>query len=220
MELKRADNFVLFGEETIPETSVDLFQVRADWFGRGPLWSGQATAYASLVFSPGGIGAYNSREDFALFRNDSDPTYLYARLGGQWERPLANDWALNLRGTAQLASGALIPTEQLGLGGHDTIRGYEERILLADSGYSFSTEIHTPSFHFGNGLLENSSLHALAFLDHGLGWREGEGTQSLTSLGLGLRLQVDDTATIRLDFGQALTSSNDLAVHGGLFFSF
>jgi len=215
MQFKRADNFVLFGDDVIPKTTVDLFQFQATWNGNGPLWAGNAKAYANLVFSPGHIGGNNGTDEFSAFRFDADPTYAYLRLGGSWERTIPKDWEVHLRATAQLASGALLPTEQLGLGGQRTVRGYEELIYLADNGYALSAEIHTPNLTFGE-----TTLSAHAFLDHGLGWREHEDSQTLTSLGLGLSLTHSHVLSANLSAGQALTSPNDITVHAGILMSF
>ena len=216
LEVKRADNFVLFGETTIPDSTIDIVQLRADWPARGSLWGGKAQTTASVIFSPGNIGSGNSEEAFAAYRPSADPTYFYTRLTGHWEKDLPKDWRLHLRGEAQLASGALVPTEQLGLGGHRTIRGYEEQSYLADSGYALSVELHTPAWSLG----KESKLHALTFLDHGWGWREDDDSSSFTSIGLGLRFKFRNQLSARLDLAQSITDSKESAIHARINFSF
>ncbi|YCM44301.1 ShlB/FhaC/HecB family hemolysin secretion/activation protein [Verrucomicrobiaceae bacterium 227] len=216
LEVKRADNFVLLGETSIPDSTIDIIQARADWSARGSLWGGQAQATASVIFSPGDIGSGNSSEAFSSYRTSADPTYFYTKLTGRWEKDIRQDWSLHLRGELQLASGALVPTEQLGLGGTRTIRGYAEQSFLADSGYALSAELHTPAWSLGR----ESKLHALTFLDHGWGWREDDHSAPFTSLGLGLRLKHQDHLTTRLDLGQSLTGSKETTVHAGISISF
>ena len=144
IEFKRADNFVLFGGTSFPQTEVDVVQLRGEWQASGPLGRGSAELRADLVASPGELTAKNGRAEFDAFRPGADPTYAYGRVEGSWLRPLPKGWAWRTQATAQIASGALLPTEQLGLGGSSTVRGYDERILLADSGYAVSTELRTP----------------------------------------------------------------------------
>jgi hemolysin activation/secretion protein len=216
-EFKRADNFVLFGETSFPQTEVDVVQFRGEWQGNGPLWGGRAELRADLVVSPGEVTAKNGREEFDAFRPGADPTYGYARVDGTWLRPLPKDWSWRTQATGQIASGALLPTEQLGLGGYATVRGYEERILLADSGYALSTELRTPAWSPGKkGVL----LQGLVFLDHGRGWREDEGSTSLTSIGAGTRIALGKSGTARLDVGWGLEDGDDAKVHAGVMFSF
>ena len=216
VEVKSADNFVLFGETTIPDSTIDIIQARADWSAQGSLWGGNARATASVIFSPGDIGSGNSEEAFAAYRPSADPTYFYTRLTGRWEKALPKDWQLHLRGEAQIASGALVPTEQLGLGGSRTIRGYEEQSYLADSGYALSAELHTPAWTFG----KDSKLHALTFFDHGWGWREDDDSSSFNSVGLGLRFKYQDLISARLDLAQSISNSKESAIHAGVGFSF
>jgi hemolysin activation/secretion protein len=216
-EFKRADNFVLFGETSLPRTAVDVVQFRAEWQAKGPLWGGAADLRADLVASPGGMTARNDRAEFEAFRPGADPSYAYGRVEGSWLRPLPKSWSWRTQATAQLASGALLPTEQLGLGGSATVRGYDERILLADSGYAISTELRTPAWSPGR---EGVLLQGLLFLDHGRGWREDEGSQTLTSVGIGTRIALGTFGTARLDVGWGLRDGDGAKVHGGVMFSF
>ena len=69
------------------------------------------------------------------------------------------------------------------------------------------------SFHAGGGDLAGSAMDSrfigikanfaristLAFLDHGLGWRDGDGSETLTGAGVGARFEFADFGTARLD---------------------
>jgi hemolysin activation/secretion protein len=220
-EFKRADNFVIFGETEFPDTKVDVLQLRGEWLGGGPLWGGRADLQASLVASPGDVTARNGSEEFESFRTGADPSYVYARAEGSWVAPVAEDWSWRIRATAQLASGALLPTEQLGLGGYSTVRGYAERILLADGGYVVSSELRTPVIRAAEQLRPGGfGLQGLAFIDHALGWRDGDGTETLTGAGLGIRAAVWDSANLRLDVGWGLEDGDGAEIHAGVFASF
>ncbi len=216
-EFKRADNFVLFGQTSFPQTEVDVVQFRAEWQANGPLWGGRAELRADLVASPGELTAKNGRREFDAFRPGADPTYAYGRVEGTWLRPLPADWSWRTQATAQLASGALLPTEQLGLGGSATVRGHAERMLLADSGYALTAELRTPAVAWEK---QRVRLQGLLFLDHGRGWREGEGSQSLTGLGTGLRLAIGSHTNARLDLAWPLDGGDGARVHAGVMVGF
>ncbi len=62
----------------------------------------------------------------------------------QWARLLAPETLLLIRANTQLASRTLLPLEQLGLGGIDSIRGYRQDYLLTDNGALASAEVQVP----------------------------------------------------------------------------
>ncbi|BCX48235.1 hemolysin activation/secretion peptide [Haloferula helveola] len=216
VEFKRADNFVIFGQTSLPQNEVDVVQFRGEWQGNGSLWGGRAEAKAELVASPGGITDRNNRTQFQAFRTGADPEYIYGRIEGSWVRPLPAGWSCRVHGIGQLASGALLPTEQLGLGGHQTVRGYAERVYLADSGYAISAELRTPAWSPSAGSLGRLPLQGLVFLDHGRGWRESEGAQTLTSIGIGARAALGAYGSARLDVGWGLEDGQGAEIHGGV----
>lgn len=216
IEFKRADNFVFFGETSFPQTEVDIVQLRGEWQGGGPLLGGRAELRVDLVASPGEVTSRNGRSEFEAFRPGADPTYAYGRIEGNWLAPLPGDWSWRLQATGQLASGALLPTEQLGLGGHATVRGHAERVLLADSGYAVTAELRTPVLT----AMEKLPVQGLLFIDHGRGWREGDGSSPLTGIGVGLRLGFGKSGTARLDLGRSLQNGGGTEAHAGVMFSF
>ncbi len=73
-----------------------------------------------------------------------DSRFLSWRGQGQWVRLLAPDTLLLVRGDIQLADGSLLPSEQFGLGGQETVRGYRQDALLTDNGTLLSTELRIP----------------------------------------------------------------------------
>lgn len=217
VEFRRTDNFVIFGQVSTPQSEVDIVQFRGEWRGTGPLWGGRAELQADLIVSPGDLTARNGREEFEAFRQGADPEYAYARLEATWARPLVDDWSCRLHATTQLASGALLPTEQLGLGGYHTVRGYAERVFLADSGYAMSAEVRTPAWGPpADSWAGKLRLQGVAFLDHGHGWREGEDDESLTGVGLGARAAFGSYGSARFDLGWGLESGDGLEAHAGV----
>ena len=87
-----------------------------------------------------GIGAFN-----ATINSIRPDSRFFAWQGqAQWARLLAPDTLLLLRANTQLASSSLLPLEQFGLGGLDSIRGYRQDLLLTDNGTFASAEVQIP----------------------------------------------------------------------------
>ncbi|MCL6754592.1 ShlB/FhaC/HecB family hemolysin secretion/activation protein [Nostoc sp. CCCryo 231-06] len=142
---------------------------------------------------------------------------------GQWVRLLAPETLLLLRLNTQLASRTLLPIEQIGLGGQDSIRGYRQDYLLTDNGTFVSAEVQVPILRLPQ---IGSTLQVVPFVDFGVGWnssgRENPDPNTLAAVGLGLRWSQGDRFTVRLDWGIPLVSvnSNDRTLQeNGLYFS-
>jgi hypothetical protein len=75
-----------------------------------------------------------------------------------------------LRASGQFADARLLPTEQFGLGGYDTVRGYNERVVDGDDGWLLVNEIRTPHIPLGNLTARTDGrdwLQGLIFCDYG-----------------------------------------------------
>ncbi|MCC5627382.1 ShlB/FhaC/HecB family hemolysin secretion/activation protein [Nostoc sphaeroides CHAB 2801] len=141
----------------------------------------------------------------------------------QWVRLLAPETLLLFRLNTQLASRTLLPIEQIGLGGQDSIRGYRQDYLLTDNGTFVSAEVQVPILRLPQ---IDSRLQVVPFVDFGIGWnssgRENPDPNTLAAVGLGLRWSQGDRFTVRLDWGIPLVSvdSNDRTLQeNGLYFS-
>jgi hemolysin activation/secretion protein len=156
-----------------------------------------------------------------------DSRFFSWRGQAQWVRLLAPNTLLVLRTDVQLADRPLVPFEQIGLGGLESIRGYRQDALLTDNGIFASAEVRIPIVRFSN---ENNFLQLTPFFDFGTGWnRSGRtepnanpDTNTLISVGLGLRLQLEDNLTARFEWGIPLISipgEKDSWQENGLYFS-
>jgi hemolysin activation/secretion protein len=157
-----------------------------------------------------------------------DSRFVAWRGQAQWVRLLARDTLLLLRGDVQLADRPLVPFEQIGIGGLETVRGYRQDALLTDNGVFLSAEVRVPVVRFSG---RNSFLQIAPFVDFGNGWNDsgrsefqvGLDSNTLVSVGLGLRLQLQDDLTARLDWGIPLISvgseDKDSWQENGLYFS-
>ncbi|OIN93659.1 MAG: hypothetical protein AUJ20_03300 [Comamonadaceae bacterium CG1_02_60_18] len=126
------------------------------------------------------------------------------RGGANYLTALANGWLWGVRGQFQYSADALIPGEQFGLGGANSVRGTGERLVTGDSGVFASMEFTSPALAPG--------LNALLFVDGG--WLNNRnsavsGTESdqLLSVGLGLRYQTNKLS-LTADWGRVVTGSS------------
>ena len=161
----------------------------------------------------------------ATVNQDAPDSRFFAWQGqAQWARLLAPETLFLLRLNTQLASTKLLPIEQFGLGGQDSIRGYRQDYLLTDNGTFVSAEVQVPILRLPQ---INSILQVIPFVDFGVGWNtSGEDNpdrNTLAAVGLGLRWAQGDRFTVRLDWGIPLVSVNNsnerTLQENGLYFS-
>jgi hemolysin activation/secretion protein len=99
---------------------------------------------------------------------------------------------LYLAATAQTSFGqALLSPEQFGVGGSEFGRGYDPSEITGDRGYALKTELQYNRIHALKGYAIPTQYYA--FWDFGKVWSEDpswESTQSLSSAGVGVHLQV------------------------------
>jgi hemolysin activation/secretion protein len=170
---------------------------------------GQTTLDDELYLSPGRWGGNNNDTQFNASHTLATSHYIYNTLTLERLTRLPGDWSLILRGTLQKSDANLAPSEQLGFGGYDSVRGYDEREVNADEGYLFSTELRTPSFGIGEifHLPElRDQLQLLVFWDYGSASNHtllpGEPTNiPLSSIGGGVRYTINTYVSVRFDYG-------------------
>ncbi len=123
----------------------------------------------------------------------------------QWLKLLAPETELLLRSDIQLATEELLPLEQFGLGGQDSVRGYRQDALLTDNGIFASAEVRVPIFRTRNRQIV---LQLAPFVDIGTVWnssgKANPEDSTLVSAGLGLRLRLGDRLQARFDWGLPL----------------
>jgi hemolysin activation/secretion protein len=135
----------------------------------------------------------------------SSRAFKILRAGQQYSASLGKSWLWSLRSQAQWSNTALISGEQMGLGGVGSVRGAADRAISGDGGLQSSLEITSPEMAKG--------LRLVGFLD--AGWlrnRDADGqrrvsSDSLASLGLGLRYSREFGLSVSADYGRLLSSS-------------
>ncbi|HKU70016.1 MAG TPA: ShlB/FhaC/HecB family hemolysin secretion/activation protein, partial [Burkholderiales bacterium] len=152
--------------------------------------------------------------------------YTLLRYGFNYARQFRNEWQMRVALNGQYSSDALVPGEQFGLGGPDSVRGYLLREVANDRGYSMQNEIYTPDFARKVGLSDTYNSRALLFYDWGAVQRNkgvpGDVMRdSLASWGVGWRLTYRKMVNLRLDVAQILQATpnreaNSVRVTGAL----
>lgn len=184
-----------------------------------PLSIGYVAQMATPVYQAGGTITYATNLGMGL--HSSLPHYNADTLGApnQWDvwrgtafiaLPLPEDWQFRATGNAQLTDNRLINAERFGLGGVSSIRGYAERAVSGDNGYSVNIEIYTPDF--GKQLMDNVKARGLFFIDRGTvrqvrNEQTGAGLPPVTlmSMGVGLRLNYGKDFALKADLGFSQT---------------
>ena len=147
--------------------------------------------------------------DFQRTRFGATDSYVIYRGGASFSHAFRNEWQGRVAMNGQYTRHALIPGEQFGIGGPDTVRGYLSREAANDKGYSAQLELYTPNFADNMGMSDKWRSRAVGFYDFG-GLRRTnplpgeEASQYLASTGLGLRLSYGKAFSLRFDVAQIL----------------
>jgi len=111
-------------------------------------------------------GGESGSNHFEAVRRGAKPRYTLLRAAAFVSMPFGEDWQVQARLNAQFTGDALVPSEQFGIGGAASVRGYEERELAGDRGLAASVEVITPDVAEAVGL-GKGALRFLAFADAG-----------------------------------------------------
>jgi hemolysin activation/secretion protein len=218
-DFKRSNNNLEAGGDIVLQSShTEVDQFYLGYSGVAPDRYGRTSVQVEGYGSPGGLTEDNTDSSFQGLRAGSKASYYYARANIERITRLPFDFSWVLRGWAQAASGRLQPSEELALGGYNTIRGYDERVVLGDEGWIINNEIRTPPIVMDDWFeLPNAKdqLQFLAFFDYGAvrvidaGPQDGSNPDiTLYSVGAGLRWSVARNFSLRFDYGFPLTQQS------------
>ncbi|WP_242055565.1 MULTISPECIES: ShlB/FhaC/HecB family hemolysin secretion/activation protein [Nostocales] len=187
------------GADEEGRTRVSALRFFQEWTSR----NSQEIIAARSQFSLG-IGAFNA----TINNNAPDSRFFAWRGQAQWVRLLAPDALLLIRGDVQLSSKRLLASEQFGLGGINSVRGYRQDFLLTDNGALASVELRLPIVRVPQW---NGVLQVTPFVDVGTAWnnsssRDESNTNTLASVGLGLRWSQGNNFTAGVEWGIPLVS--------------
>jgi len=207
--------FPAAGADTDGKTKVTILRLFQDWTQR----SSQQVLAARSQFSFG-IDAL----DATINQDAPDGQFFAWRGQAQWVRLLAPETLFLVRADLQLADRPLLASEQIGLGGVATVRGYRQDEILADNGFLATAELRYPVLRIPEvkGLLQITP-----FLDFGTGWNISQperttlNPDTIASAGIGLLWQ-QSNLTARFDWGIPLginIADKNTWQENGLYFS-
>lgn len=234
-DFKRGNNDLLAGGSRVA-SDTDIAQFVLAYSGSLPDRFGKTSGGLELYYSPGDLTEFNNNEDFGGvngLRQASKANYFYGRINAErvTRLPWNFSWLLNASG--QYSTERLLPSEELALGGYNTVRGYDERVVLGDIGWIVNNEIRSPAIPLAE-LLNVPGVHdqlqLLAFFDYGyLHVRNSQPSDdhrnpTLYSTGVGLRYSLRHNLSVRFDYGFPLTekglNERDSRMHLGALLSF
>ena len=210
LDFKRSNNNLEFGGAGVSTSSADVLQGMLSYDATHSDSRGTTAVTTSLFYSPGKLSGGNTDANFQSLRALSESRYAYANVQFRRVTQLPRDFSWHLSGDAQVASGNLLGSEQIGAGGYATVRGYNEREANGDEGFLLRNELRTPLFKaagFGQG--DRGQMQLLTFFDYGVVRNKrllpGEAQHvSLSSVGFGLRYELAQSISARLDYGWKL----------------
>ncbi|NEO96477.1 MAG: ShlB/FhaC/HecB family hemolysin secretion/activation protein, partial [Moorea sp. SIO3G5] len=184
------------GADNEGRTRINAIRLFQEWTKRSEQQVLAARSQLSIGISSG---------DTTINRGEPDSNFFAWRGQGQWVRLLAPNTILLIRGDVQLADRGLVPLEQIGIGGLESVRGYRQDLILSDNGAFISAELRLP-------IIQNADSGTLVqltpFLDFGTGWNESDDDaiddNTIASIGLGLRWQQGDLLEANLGWGLQL----------------
>jgi hemolysin activation/secretion protein len=224
-DYKTTNNNLEFGGASVYTSSTDVNQFLLIYKGEENDLLGQTAFTNNFVYSPGGLTAGNNT---AAFRQSgisaSHADYLYDNITVTRTTPLFWSTSAVTRLTGQLSNGNLLPSEELGAGGENSVRGYNEWAAAGSQGMLFSQELRSPSFNVSKDLFAEDmgdQTQFLAFWDFGgVGDNVTQPNQpsstQLSSVGLGLRYALGNHVSATADYGWQLIKPPNAANLGSL----
>ena len=194
------------GADRHGRTNISTLRFSQEWINRS-----NVEVISLLSEFSFGFEAFGTTDpfDFKVNPNAPNSNYFMWRGQAQWVRLLAPDFLLYVHGDLQLADGPLVPLEQFGLGGLDSVRGYRQNFLLGDNGFYTTVELRVPIYRTSSS---DNVLQIVPFADVGRVWNSFSlpnlDPQTLASVGLGLHWTYKDLIKARIDWGIPLIHVN------------
>jgi hemolysin activation/secretion protein len=216
LDFKQSINsFLIFGQNVATGTNsgiapFSVFQLTAGYDASIPDDFGLSSFELAGYYSPGGVSGWNNTAQFQQVVPNSSASYVYGKFNFNRTFILPYKFTVSGNFNGQWSSAPLMPTEQYGIGGYNTVRGYDERSANGDNGYVMSFELRSPPgsiFKIFDDQSVDDSLQFLGFFDYGYVGNikplidEPEAVVYLMSIGPGLRYNIDRFTSVRFDWG-------------------
>lgn len=216
-DFKRSNNNLAFGGFAISKNSTDIDQFPVTYNAAIPDGWGRTILFDQLVYSPGNMTPGNTDDAFQPNAAHTGvpfahANYVYADMDVTRVTRLPFEATSILKAQAQLANSNLLSSEELGAGGVESVRGYDERTASGSIGYLLSSELRTPPFGVIDPIFGTSTGDQLQFdtfwdYGHVRQHKDSTGTpnsQTLASVGAGFHYTVDRFVDLRFEYAWQL----------------
>lgn len=200
-DYKRSNNDLEFGGFQVFNSNTHIHQFLLSYDATRTEARGQTHWNASLYLSPGHLDGQNSNDDFESARAGATPRYTYLQLSSQRDWTFGSGFVLSGKALLQWTPNTLLPSEELGLGGEQSVRGYDPYVALGDRGWNFQTEVRSPPL-----TISSLAWQPFVFFDGGHAWNRIDqpnevSSGSLLSVGAGFRFQLSRYVNFRGTYG-------------------
>jgi hemolysin activation/secretion protein len=170
----------------------------------------QANASFTYTVNTGG-GDNNDAHSYDAARAGSETQWDVFRYDARLTIALPLDFRATTIFEGQIAGEALIPGEQFGVGGVNSVRGFEERAVTGDNGQRLSFELWLPPLP--------GDVRVLGFVDAGHADRRRPQPDELhheliVSTGFGLRWQWQQQIALAFDYGHYVEEASEREAGG------
>jgi hemolysin activation/secretion protein len=194
-------------------------------------WRGakaETTVYGAVSHNiPGGDNA--DQATFDLVRPGASDSYTIFRTGVNYLRTLPADLQFRFNMNGQHTTYLLVPGEQFGIGGQDSVRGFYEREFINDKGFRGTTELYSPDVGQRTPWADLRTRF-LAFYDWGQVTRNDPQpldapNAHIASAGVGMRMFYATKLSLRADVarvvdGAGSTANGDWRGHVSVIYAF
>ncbi|MBI3830755.1 MAG: ShlB/FhaC/HecB family hemolysin secretion/activation protein [Planctomycetes bacterium] len=211
-DLKQTNNNLEFGGTEIFASEIRVAQLALSYHGGEYDRWGNTTFALNGFFSPGHSTAFQTGKAYKTARERTDPRYNYESVNFEriWKLPKGITLVNQVNG--QLSDERLQSSEQLLLGGIGTVRGYDDRLISCDEGFSAGTELRSPFLLLGkikNDDRFEGRMQFVAFWEYGLAYNISHAANErkftdLESVGGGIRFKLGNYLNVRFDYGHKL----------------
>ena len=211
-------NVTILGAALAPDVTLHPVSI-----GYSGLWRMTSAEFGFNATYSQNIAGGNDGKDFDVApygylnpaRAQATSNYGIFRAGVNYTQVFAKEWQLRAVWNGQYSGNALVSSEQFAFGGPDSVRGFNNREVANDKGYSANLEVYTPELGSKLGW-SNLKFRLLGFYDFGTTSRNkfqpGDPPgESGSSVGFGVRMGYGKLLNLRLDFAQVVDPAGNQA---------
>ncbi|MFZ5806753.1 MAG: ShlB/FhaC/HecB family hemolysin secretion/activation protein [Verrucomicrobiota bacterium] len=217
-DFKQSNNNLEFGGTNVFASTTDVNQWVMGYNASLPDRFGATSLRAAMYYSPGGWSDNNKDSAFAVANAFADAEYFYAKIELNRTTRLPWDFTFFNKFIFQESDDSLLGSEQLGFGGFDSVRGYDEREVNGDTGFLMTLEVRTPPVSIAE-LFDaekdvQDQLQFLFFWDYGQAQFDqvAAGVNDnieLSGVGPGVRYEINPYLSVRADYGFQLIDAGN-----------